>query len=879
MENGAAVTIANNLERKNILYKRPGKPGEPETFAAMALSGDFAEIEREKKSVAENVRTADLVASGRLIETITLTAAQKIRYLLYPVAADNFTATINRITNEQEDFRIKAVVCFARNVDEQNKIHVLLSGAIRNERYRQLVFIDASANLLSREIFTRWVENSANEKYWRPKDSGQANQYKSNAADCLKEWYNSFESGAFVYYPATKTADERKGISCQGVDRITEELKDNVRKIFPYAFDDANITDTLFLATNLKKLAEAGALQEEFSMLKANLIKIVLGDAWQMSGKYWEIFPDMNISRLKLELDALIKSEIGKHVRISFDKIFSHLLERGFMPLNIYAFLTGFLLKEYAADPYRFSAGLDGNLGGAMTAAKLAECISESLKQATSSAKNLRPKFLEIMSPNQRQFMLFAAEIFGVTEDVSVEQSAQKLRGKLKNLGWPLWCYVEAADEEYENFLRLLAEIANSRQSVSVSALAEQAGQFLSDNPVAFHDLKNFLTAKNGCEIFSGFLENFEAGELFNLAREIGEEDVVGQCQRRVAAGDGIWLHDKETAEDDLRKLIVDWKIVAASKKFGITGKSLKGCVKSWAEFCRFQLKIPADKMGECYPPLKNFFATLKEAVERGDIPQGKREFFLCQIVEQAATIREALSDPQKILREKYSYQLSDLSDEEIKNLHSRLPSSSFTDSQGKYHKSIADFAKQLKGRQLKKKLTELWREVAGNDSPREWSKINRTPILAMVPPPEQEKAKKLFETIMATSPTEKDIQDAIDYLETRPEFFSALKDDRQIEAAFREIIIGEPDVLFDDTAEVRDELELKLSSEAYRWYPNSRTTELVKKFAENKYYSGGACEKLTEKVERMSAEEAKKLLLDLLDKNYEVGLKLLRET
>ena len=878
MENGHAVTIAENLVSKEILYKKPGKPGEDKTFATMAMAGDSAEIERLKKSVAANVRTADLVANAKLIETITLTKAQTARYLLYPVAADNFTATINRITNEKEDYRIKVVVCFARNVDEQNKIHNLLGGAIRNERYHRLVFIDASSNLISREIFTRWVENSANEKYQRDKDPSLADQHKNNADDCLKEWYNSFENGSFVYYPAMKNeSEERRGISCQNADRITEELKDNVRRLYPFSFDDANITDTLFQATSLKKFPEAGIKQEEYSMLKINSIKVVLGDAWQMTAKYWEVFPDLSISRLKVELDDLIKSEIEKHVRISFDKIFAHLLERGFMPLNIYAFLTGFLLKEYAADPYRYSAGVDGNQGGAMTVQKLAECIGESITQAKAFSKNTRPKYLEIMSQNQRQFMLFASEIFDVTEDISVEQSAQKLRLKLNKWGWPLWCYVEAAQDKYKNFLQLLAEIANSRQSEGVSALAERAGKILTDNPAAFHDLKNFLTEQKGREIFSSFLKNFEDGKIFELAQEIGEEDVIEQCRRRVTSGDGVWLHDKETAEEDLRKFIVDWKIVVESKKFGIEGKSFKTCVKNWVGHCRMNLRIPADKMSESYPPIKEFFATLKEAFERGEIPQSKRENFLRQLVEEADTIREALSEPIKILRQKY-FQLRNMSDEEIKELHSLLPNSSFTDSHNRFNKNVVELAKRIKGKQLKNTLVELWQELTGSNSPREWSKTHRTPILAMVPHSELDEAKKVFATVMANSPPENDVQFAIDYLEKKPTYFSALKDERQIEEAFRQKVIGAPEVFFDDSNEVRDELALKFSGDAYDWYPSICAEEFVRKFSESKYYSGGACEKVTARVMSMSDEDAKDLLIELVDKNYEVGLKLLRE-
>lgn len=880
MENGRAITIANELVRKNILFKKPATNKEDAAFAIQAMSGDSIEIERLKKTIAESVRTADLVLSAGLIDTIDLTAAQRERYDLQPVSVDNFTQTINRLTNEGETYKIKVVVCFARNEEERNKIQNYLSANIGNERYCRLVFIDASSNLINSEIFKRWVENSASEKYWRGKDNALADQMKQNADDCLKAWKNSVAQGSFVYYSAVKNPDDsRRKISCQNATQLKDELRDNVRRLFQYSFDDASITDTLFQLSQQKNMAEAGITHKESSMLKTNAIK-VLGDAWNISGNYWEILPDISISRLKIELDALIKTEIENNVRISFDEIFKFLLERGFMPVNIYAFLTGFLLREYAGDPYRYSAGVDGNLGGAMSASKLAECIGESVRLAhNGSTRNSRPKYLEIMSQNQRQFMTFAAEIFNVAEDVSVEQCAQKLRLKLKNLGYPLWCYVDAVEDKQKNFMQLLTEIANTKLAVSISALAERAGQILTNNPETFSDLKNFMTAQKGSEIFTDFLRNFESGIIFELAQKIGIENPAEECRQRVTSGDGIWLHDKSTAEEDLKKFIVDYKIVAESRKFGINGKSLSACVENWATHCRFNLKIPYDVIGDYYPTVRNFSTALKEITEHGEIPQGKREFFLSQLTGNAENIHRALSDAVKILSEKYSYQLDGLNDEERAELYDSLPNSSFTDSQGKYYKSVDEAANKIRSRQQKSKLWELWKEVAGNISPREWSKIHRTPIVVMVPKSEQDAAKKVFDTVMAPSPSEIEMKFALEYLENHRAYFSELNDEMKIEAAFRREIIGELSVILDDNNEVRNQLESKNLGDAYGWYRDSRVKELLEEFAKNKYYNGGFYEKVIERVMKMPAEVAKKLLIELLDRNYEVGLKILRES
>ncbi|MCR5834345.1 MAG: hypothetical protein K6G55_06840 [Selenomonadaceae bacterium] len=876
MENGRAVTILNNLVRKNILFK---KPGDIETFAAMAVSGDLAELERLKAITRAGFKTATHVDKELLISGTDINSAIIARYEFINLSAENFTRTINRITNEAETYKIKVIVCCAYNEDEQNKIYNLITAAIRDERYHKLVFIDASSNLITRDVLNSWVENSANEQYWRGKDDALADKMKQNADTALNLWIKSFADTSFVYYPATKNSDEvRKGISCQNSALVVDELKDNVRKIYPYSFDNAGVTNTLFMSSQLRKLAEAGIKQEEYSMLKAKDIKLVLGDLWHVSGKYWELYPDLMLSRLKVEIDTLIKTELEKNIRISFKTIFDYLLERGFMPLNIHAFLTGFLLKEYACDPYRFSAGKDGDIGGALNTEKLAEYIAESIKQSITPMRNYRPKYLEIMSPNQRQFMSFASEIFNVNEDISVEHSAQKLRLQLKKLGYPLWCYVDVAEDKYRDFLLLLKEIANSKLDVSVSALAERAGQILTNNPAAFGDMKNFLTAENGQKIFTEFLQNFEGGIIFELANQIGITNPVSECQNRITSGDSIWLHDKDAAEDDLKKLIIDYKIVIESKKFGIESKSFSECVYAWQDWCGFNLKIPSNLIIDRYPETKNFFLILKEMVELKELPQSKREKFLNQLSKNSEAIKNAIANRQNILRDKHDNSYN-LSDEELNNLYTSLPSNSFIMSQGDYYRKVSTQLKSMESGRRKSKLARLWNKISGT-SPREWSKIHRTPILALVPKNELDNAQKVFNTIMANSPEDKDLNFSIKYLEDKPQYFDLLNDENAIETAFRERIIGDEFRGFlDNNDEIRDELEDKFQGDIYQWYPSIQSQEIIKKFAERKYYTSETNEKIKETVTRMSDREAKNLLINLLDSNYEVGIKLLRES
>ena len=108
----------------------------------------------------------------------------------------------------------------------------------------------------------------------------------------------------------------------------------------------------------------------------------------------------------------------------------------------------------------------------------------------------------------------------------------------------------------------------------------------------------------------------------------------------------------------------------------------------------------------------------------------------------------------------------------------------------------------------------------------------------------------------------------------------ATLNDEQKIEEAFRREIIGEKRaILLRDNDEVRDAIEWKTSNQPYEWYSNSRVNSVIEKLVENKYYTGEAHDKVTARVMQMPGEDAKKLLIELLDKNYEVGLKLLRES
>jgi hypothetical protein len=134
-----------------MVFYTPAYGKRKSSIRRCAVSGDQAQIDNIKKRIVNETKTASLVSGGDLASALSLTAALRFRYDVTPVTIENFTATINKITNEPTTYKLRAVLSFARNDEEQNKIRELIKGAIKDDRYQDLVFIDASSTVLGGE--------------------------------------------------------------------------------------------------------------------------------------------------------------------------------------------------------------------------------------------------------------------------------------------------------------------------------------------------------------------------------------------------------------------------------------------------------------------------------------------------------------------------------------------------------------------------------------------------------------------------------------------------------------------------------------------------------------------------------------------------------
>ena len=859
------LTIANNLVKKGILYKKSGKD---EEYAAASMSGDQAQIENIKTHIRENTTTFDLLQGIRAEELLSLAPSQKVRFSIDVVTKDMWSSTIKKKPNIK-GYQIKALLLIARNQDEREFLRNNMTGHLDSK----FVFIDATESMMDPEEYEVWLENYAESEYWKQKDGTLSREKEGRAEKSLTTWKNSISHGSFVLYGG----ENNDGVNCDNIKALQSELAGIVLTHYPLSFDHISVNENLYSSQKFVHCAKNGILQTAKGICQGPDMQRLLNGIWSYEGRYWEEaqYQKYEITKLKLKIDKFIDAELRKNVRVSIGDIYEQLAKEGFMPCNLYALLMGFLLKEYTKSEYRYSVGQGGDESGSMTSDKLAEFISEWFKNVNTPTKKYKVTYIEVMSQNQKAFVECSRKIFGFEEGLSVDQVVRQIRGKVSNWGYPLWCYKTIDRDNLGRYIDGLSEILNSESSIS--SKAESFFKDIADRPGQIEQitrlLQDLITADNGKAAFKEYLDTYEDGKIPKLAYEIGVADVYSDAQQRIS-GSGAWLWNQKTGEDELRKLITDYQIVLLSKEmlplYDIN--SWDTCIKAWVDSIN-NIRIPERQISNKNPEKYSLVGLLAEISRSGSLSYEKRSKFLGELQKNQQWAIRLVNDSLSVFKEIYAEKLEAFNEETKKTIYNKLPLKSFLKSVNEYNKELDSVVTEAYIGQKSFDLRAKWKELTDCDGPRAWSATHKTPIMSLVPEAEKKDARLLFTTLENKSQNEVDITNSLKYLSERATFTGKLKDEQAIEQAFRDSLLGKHSRLLSNN-EVRNALEHELEDIGpYDWFDNSQVQVVIKELLDAKY--SYVYEKVFDYLDRMTGEEAKDYLKELISKNPAVGIEI----
>ena len=258
-----------------------------------------------------------------------------------------------------------------------------------------------------------------------------------------------------------------------------------------------------------------------------------------------------------------------------------------------------------------------------------------------------------------------------------------------------------------------------------------------------------------------------------------------------------------------------------------------------------------------------------------GTLLDSQKQSFLELVQANGSAFRNFYNNQVDLFNRVCGYYLDGLSEDEIKDVFDTMPAGSFTYEKADYLNQVEAKVGAYKEGQKNTQLKKLWREKTGTDSPRDWSKKYKMPILCLIPDNEVAKAKAAFGAVNRAKADEQAIDRAMEYFASA-KFFDLLDDSAALDKAFRDSIIGNYAVMLLNIQEVKDYLDSHITAEPFEWFGLPEIEKKLRQMAEAKYNQGG-CERALAKIDEMDIADVKKYLKDLIRDNMVVGMEIIK--
>jgi len=888
---GAAARCADQLVRDKVLYSKSLGGGKFQ-YAAYNNEGEIDikpfEEQIDKKSTSALI-TEELADRTRVVDAIMLGGALKLRYELRFVSSSDFDSTIKQLRNMEEKFenKIVAVVCFAKDDAESVVIGKKIREALATGMYN-MIFIDASRTPFGADGYGTYRHDMALSMSQQGKDNTLAAQYAANAKESLKKWKARISAGEFIVH----TAEKRDGERATTIDALYALLAEINKKKFPYCLEGTyNVIANMYTPSSLKLGVECAYNQKTsgtfLSASPATKLERALEGAWKVAD-YWKSKPHLLISKIKICVDKIIDEGFSNGGRVSIKKIYDVLKAApyGFMPCNLTAFILGFVLKEYATGTYSWSDGLTNDI---LDVNKLKEMIDEVIRLEITPNPRYKDKYIVAMTDEEKAFNEITSIAFGIPLSMctSVPNTRERIRGKMKEFSFPIWTLkFILGTESLKTDEAILSEIidnfcgiANSNNlgtAKTDSDIAMAIGKLAIENKDAASDLKNLLN-KEKCTLgMIAYLNSFENGALVSLAKAVGDGgQYINVLRKKFDADAANWVWNVETAQQKIREVILEYKIIIESNKVITKTTSYEATIREWCDKCGY-IRISYAAAKNYLDELSPFLGMLYNLKKSGTLLDSQKETFLELLQANAEAFRSFYNNQVDLFKRVCGYYLDGLTDEEIKDVFAIMPSEAFTYEKADYLNTVESKVKTYMEGLKSAKLKSLWKEKTGTDSPRDWSRKHKMPILCLIPDEEIAKAKAAFAAVNRMKADEASIDKAMEYFASA-KFFDMLADNSSLDKAFRDGIIKNFAVLLTDIQEVKDYLDSHITAEPFDWFGLPEIEKKLRQLAEAKYIQGGGCDRALAKIDEMDISDVKKYLKDLIKDNMIVGMEIIK--
>ena len=875
-----AVSIAKGLQEKGLIFEKPMANGKKEYCVANGNVGDG--IKKHKDAAIAETTTTNLITLAGLADAVSIPKQVEMRYIPVYTSDGGFNSTVTAQQRHNYPERFKVIITFAMNDTEaqQVKNRILKTVSMPNN---DMIFIEALTPM-GKDLYDQYIDALAFTKYYSTKDkTGQGKHYHDQADSVLRQWQHNIANGAFCIYTPLNPNGERKA----NLLDLQDALKRYAFHIYPVCLEQYTLNGTLYGAFNLTQGAELGIKRETKSAYDKRT-KDAFADVWDVQ-EYWKDTTKQSliIVKVKNRIEEIIDEEFKKNNgEVCIMTIFEELEKPpyGFMPNAIASFVLGFCLKEYSTANYFWSNHSNTET---MTISKMKSMIANALNEKTNPAKNYKNEYIVTMTSKVKSFLSGSAIIFGIPASMctSIPDTRNQVRIKMKEFQFPIWCVKYLLDTERYNSQREIIEetidcytgianTANSNQD-SENELAERIGEIFESSDVVIDDLKQLITDGKCREGMIAYIEQYRNGELKLLASEINDNGAyIDEVKKKFNASDGNWVWSVKTADEKISDVILEYKIVKESNKSLSACTSLQETITEWNRRTN-NIKMPCEAVAKQVGDLGVFLRELSAIKRNNTIADQSKKKFYELLVEQREAFDVFYKDQVPYFRADANSLLTGLSDAEIAEIYSGLPTGQFTKGKTEYYNYIQSRIEVFIQSQWKKKMQTLWFEKTNTKDPIEWSDKYSTPILCMVSENMRSYARKIFDIIKSSNPSEDDAKDAIEFM-NQADFYDKLRDASERDRLFMELIVGANAVLLKNVNDIRNRLRARLHESPYYWLGSTEVQKQLRSMVDKEYKLRGS-EMASQIIDRMDATQLREYLKRKIDEDAEFGIQILK--
>lgn len=882
---GKAKAIAEGLREKGLIFEKPMANGKKEYCVANGNVGDGIKKYRDQ-AIAET-KTTSLITIAGLADSVVIPKPVEMRYKPEFASESGFTTALNNQLRHSYTERFKIIITFALNDIEaqQVKNHILKAVLSPNN---DVLFIE-TLTPMGKDLYDQYIEALAFSKYYSTKDGNQAKHFQDQADGVLRQWKQNITNGAFTFFTPQNPNGERKA----NLSDLQEALKRYDFQTYVSCLEQYSLNATLYSAFNLSQGAELGIKQETksaYHVANKNLsIENALSGAWKVDD-YWKDSTKQSlvIVKVKTRIEEIIEDSFkNNNGEVSIMTILNEMEKQpfGFMPTSITSFVLGFCLKEYATSNYFWSNHSNTET---MTVDKMKIMIANALNQKNNPSKNYKDEFIVTMTSSMRSFLKGSSAIFGIPESMctSIEATRDQVRIKMKNLQFPIWCVKYLIDNEQlanpkstiEEVIDCYTGIANTANGTqeSESKLAERIGEAFEESPSIIDDLKGLMSDNKCRDGMIAYIEQYKGGELRQLAAEINDNGAyIDEVKKKFNAGDGNWVWSTQTVDEKILGVILEYKIIRESNKSLSSCATLQDTISEWNRRTN-NIKMPCEVVAKQVGDLGLFLWELSSIKRNNAIAEQNKQKFYDLLLTQRENFDAFYKDQVPYFKADANSLLSDLSDYEIAEIYNSLPAGQFTKGKTEYYNFVQGKIDEYILSQWKKKMQALWHEKTGTKDPVEWSEKYNTPILCMVSEEQRPIARRIFDIIKSSNPSEDDAKAAIEFMNST-DFYDRLSDGSERDRLFMELIVGTNSVLLTDVNDIRSKLRAKLLQESpYYWFGSSEVQKYLKSMVDKEYKLRGS-EKASQIIDRMDTAQLREYLKRRIDEDAEFGIQILK--